>query len=152
MTCVDRYSRWPEVIPIENIETTTIAQAFLLNLIARLGSLLRITTDSGSQFKSNLFQELNKLLGTKHLKTTAYHPSANGMVERLHRQLKTALKCHGNENWMQTLPFVLLGIRAAFRDDLKSTTADLVYGEPLRLPEDFLVKPRNDVNITSLNY
>ena len=148
LTCVDRYSRWPEVIPIENIETTTIAQAFLLNWIARFGSPLRITTDRGSQFESNLFQELNKLLGTKHLKTTAYHPSANGMVERLHRQLKTALKCHGSENWIQTLPFVLLGIRAAFRDDLKSTTADLVYGEPIRLPGDFLVKPRNDVNIT----
>lgn len=33
-----------------------------------------------------------KLLGTKHIHTTSYHPIANGLVERFHRQLKSALK------------------------------------------------------------
>jgi len=31
-----------------------------------------------------------------------------------------------------------LGIRAAWRDDLKSTSAELVYGESLRLPGELL--------------
>lgn len=38
---------------------------------------------------------------------------------------------------MEVLPFVLLGIRSAYKDDLKTSAAELVYGEPLRLPGEF---------------
>jgi len=31
-----------------------------------------------------------------------------------------------------------MGIRAAWREDLKVTAAELVYGEPIRLPGQFL--------------
>jgi len=33
------------------------------------------------------------------LHTTAYHPQANDLVERFHRQLKAAMRCHGNNRW-----------------------------------------------------
>lgn len=138
LTCVDRYTRWPEVIPLQDQEAETVAREFYKQWVSRFGTPLRVTTDQGRQFESRLFNELNKLTGTKHLRTTAYHPAANGMVERSHRQLKAAIKCHQNSRWTETLPTVLLGIRAAWREDLKTTSAELVYGEPLRLPGEFL--------------
>ncbi|CAK9811170.1 Transposon Tf2-6 polyprotein [Anthophora plagiata] len=140
LTCVDRFTRWPEVIPLENIEAETVALAFVDGWIARFGTPLRVTTDQGRQFESRLFAELSKLLGTTHLRTTAYHPAANGMVERFHRQLKAAIKCHGNERWTDVLPIILLGIRAAYREDLKATASELVYGESVRLPAEFFEK------------
>ncbi|XP_059053811.1 uncharacterized protein LOC131848041 [Achroia grisella] len=60
------------------------------------------------------------------------------MVERLHRQLKAAIMCHANPQWTEVLPFVMLGIRSACKEDLKSSATELVYGEPLRLPGEFL--------------
>ena len=65
-----------------------------------------ITSDQGCQFTSALWAGLTMLLGIKHVQTTAYHPQSNGMVERAHGQLKTALRarlagsggqntCHG---------------------------------------------------------
>nr|GFC40414.1 hypothetical protein [Tanacetum cinerariifolium] len=66
------------------------------------------------------------------------------MVERSHRQLKAAIKCHQNKRWTEILPTVLLGIRAAWREDLKSTSAELVFGEPLRLPGEFLSTRSDD--------
>lgn len=138
LTCVDRFSRWPEAIPMEDQEATTVARAFYANWVARFGTPLRVTTDQGRQFESHLFRHLNLLTGTTHLRTTAYHPAANGMVERLHRQLKAAIKCHRNSRWTQILPTVLLGIRAAWREDLQATAAEMLYGEPLRLPGEFL--------------
>lgn len=138
LTCVDRFSRWPEAIPLENQEAETVARAFYNNWIARFGVPLRVTTDQGRQFESYLFDALNRLLGTTRLRTTAYHPAANGMVERLHRQLKGAIKCLPGDRWTEALPTVLLGIRAAWKEDLKATAAEMVYGQPLRLPGEFL--------------
>lgn len=138
LTCVDRFTRWPEAFPLENQEAETVARALYDGWICRFGVPSRITTDQGRQFESDLFRRLNQLIGSAHLRTTAYHPQANGMVERLHRQLKAAIKCHTNAYWKRTLSTVLLGIRVAWKEDMQTTSAELVYGEQLRLPGEFL--------------
>lgn len=44
---------------------------------------------------------------------------------------------------------MLLGIRSAWKEDIQSTAAELVYGEPLRLPGQFLSPMINkDVDMT----
>jgi hypothetical protein len=78
------------------------------------------------------------MLGTEKLRTTAYNPRANGMVERFHRQLKAALMTrHDRTNWVEHLPVILLGIRNAVKEDLGHTATEMLYGEPVRLPGDF---------------
>ncbi|XP_053593875.1 uncharacterized protein LOC103575376 [Microplitis demolitor] len=59
--------------------------------------------------------------GIKYLLTTPYHSQANGLVERLHRQLKSALLCH-KESWYDALPAVLEGLRASWKHDIQTTT------------------------------
>ncbi|XP_018324542.1 uncharacterized protein LOC108736574 [Agrilus planipennis] len=102
------------------------------------------------QIESHLFRELNALTGTTHLRTTVYHPESNGIVERLHRQLKAAIKCHRTAKWTETLSTVMLGIRSAWKDDLQSTAAEMVYGEPLRLSGEFLAKTTLETSTTSV--
>lgn len=46
--------------------------------------------------------------------------------------------CYPNETWLQALPMVLLGIRTSIKEDLHASPAELVYGEPLRVPGDLL--------------
>ncbi|KAG8179853.1 hypothetical protein JTE90_007033 [Oedothorax gibbosus] len=76
-----------------------------------------------------------KFLGTEKNRTTAYNPASNGQVERFHRQLKQAIRCQATERWVEVLPSVLLGIRSCFKEDLGASSAELVYGTTLRLPE-----------------
>jgi hypothetical protein len=74
-------------------------------------------------------------LGTQHILTTAYHPQANGMVERFHRQLKEALHSRNcGADWAAHLPWFLMGLRAAPKEDSGLSSAELVYGQALRLP------------------
>ena len=40
-------------------------------------------------------------------------------------------------NWVDELPWVLLGIRTAPKEDLASSLAELVYGAPLTVPGEF---------------
>ena len=138
LTCVDRFTRWPEAIPLKDISAETAAKAFVAGWIARFGVPSTIVTDRGRQFESHLWSHLMSLLGTKRSRTTAYHPQSNGMVERFHRQLKAALKTQSNPNaWMDSLPLILLGIRTALKPDINSTAAEMVYGTNIRLPGEF---------------
>jgi hypothetical protein len=47
--------------------------------------------------------------------------------------------CHTDQQWTKALPLVLLGIRTSFKEDLQALVAELVYGEPLRIPGELLV-------------
>jgi hypothetical protein len=140
LTAVDRFTRWPEAWPMVGITAEEVAETFTREWISRYGVPSVVTTDQGRQFESALFHRLMDVCGTKRVRTTGYHPQGNGMVERMHRQLKAALMCHGN-TWSTALPLVLLGMRTALKEDLKTSSAELLYGEPLRLPGEFLVAP-----------
>ncbi|XP_037572239.1 uncharacterized protein LOC119454358 [Dermacentor silvarum] len=67
------------------------------------------------------------------------------MIERFHRQLKAAITCHPNSTWLEALPAVALGLRATFKPDIQATPAELVYGEPLRLPGELLSASAPDI-------
>ncbi|XP_037960652.1 uncharacterized protein LOC119689815 [Teleopsis dalmanni] len=78
------------------------------------------------------------MIGAKHVHTTSYRPQANGMIERWHRSLKAALMCHEVESWTELLPTVLLGLRTRFKEDLQTSTAEMLCGSPIRLPNEFV--------------
>ncbi len=128
LTVIDRFTKWPEALPLPDIRAETIARTFLQGWVARFGTPTTVTTDRGSQFQSDLWSSLMKVFGSHRLRTTAYHPQANGLIKRFHWQLKGALKCHvPQDQWTDALPWMLLGIRSAVKEDSKCTAAELVY-------------------------
>lgn len=138
LTMIDRFTRWPEACPIVDISASTIARAFIATWVSRYGVPKTIVSDRGSQFCSQLWTSLNTMLGCETLHTTAYNPAANGTVERFHRQLKSALReC---SLWLDRLPIVLLGLRASIKSDLQCSSAELVFGSPLRLPGEMITR------------
>ena len=107
LTIVDRFSRWPVAIPIKDIAVDSVVDAFAHGWVANFGVPSSITTDRGSQFLSATWSQLMSVWGIKSHTTTAYHPEANSMVERLHRRLKEALlaSSHDHPNkWYWKLP------------------------------------------------
>lgn len=131
----------------------TVRQTLLLKL-SSVDGLLDLeypTTDRGQQFESALWSQLMQLLGTRRFCTTAYHPIANDLVQRFHRQLKGALKCLTDSiHWTKALPMILLGIRTTLKQDLKCTTAEMVYGTTLRLPGEFFTHSNSNTDLNPL--
>lgn len=141
LTIIDRFTRWPVVVSLRDISAETISKNILHEWIAVFGCPSVITTDRGSQFQSTLFDEFTKLLGVKHITTTAYHPCANGLIERFHRQLKTVLTANNDsKTWLENLPLILLSIRNVIKEDLGCTASEMVFGTSLTLPGQFCDK------------
>jgi len=139
LTIIDRSSRWLEAVPLRDMEAASVADAFVHSWVARFGVPAQVTSDRGTQFMSSTWSSLCTKLGILHISTTAYHPQSNGMVERSHRQLKNSLRARLAANdWPDHLPWVLLGLRAAPKEDANVSSAELVYGTPLSLPGEFV--------------
>lgn len=51
-------------------------------------------------------------------------------------------------SWLEALPSVLLGLRTSYKEDIKATAADLVYGTSLRLPGEFFDDNTKSTNST----
>ena len=86
-------------------------------------------------------------------RTTSYHPQSNGMVERFHRQLKTAIMAHESPiPWTITLPAVLLEVCSAVKERLGRSAAEMIYGTTLRLPGEFTKQYTVDANTDLENY
>ena len=158
LTIIDRFTRWPEAIPLPDSQAATCAVALLQHWIARFGVPEDITSDRGPQFTSSVWAEFKKLFGIKVHRTTSYHPQANGMVERLHRQLKASLKARKRpqQTGLWKLPLVLLGIRSSWRIDPGCSPAELVYGTTIRLQvnssKPLKASPWSQIQLSSSSY
>jgi hypothetical protein len=143
---VDRSTRWLEAAPLKSMEATAVADAFIATWVARFGAPQVVTSDQGTQFTSAVWQQICSQLGVQHIQTTAYHPQSNGMVERRHRQLKDSLRAWlAGHDWLQHLPWVLLAMRAAPKEDSGTSSAELVYGCLPSLPGELLLGGEKEV-------
>ena len=83
--------------PLHMVETTAeaVLDAFLATWVARFGiSPSSPQTEGCSSPQPRGFGWCGEY-GVQHITTTPFHPPANGMVERLHRQMKDALRARG---------------------------------------------------------
>ena len=109
-------------------QTPTRARAFAAHWVALYDEPAYMTSDRGLQFTSELWLVLSQLHGTRLHRTSAYHPQSNGLVERFHRHPKSALiACLDGSNWLDKLPWLLIGIRTAPKEDLRCSLAELGY-------------------------
>ncbi|KAI7789804.1 hypothetical protein IRJ41_010978 [Triplophysa rosa] len=113
ITLIDYFSKWPEVGFASSVTTQTVLK-FLTTIFAREGNPCTITSDNGPQFTSSEFAEFLKEQGIKHIKTSVYHPQANGAIERFNRVLKECLQAAevARKPWKSTVLTMLKRYRA----------------------------------------
>lgn len=104
LTCINRFSRWPEAISLAEISDESVARAFVSHWIAHFGVRTQITTDRGRLLEASMFRKLSRILGDHHhIRTTSYHPAFNGVVERFHRHLKSPSRASSDHIFGQRL-------------------------------------------------
>ena len=118
--------------------SSSVLQAIKSHFISSFGVPTTIISDNGREFTSNDFQQFCDDLGITHKFVTAYHPQANGLVERVHRSIKVAFRALDEpSSWSNALPFVTLAINNQVCDNNDFTPYQMIFGQAARLPGTF---------------
>jgi hypothetical protein len=132
----DDFSGWPEAKPMKNPTSKKIAKFIWTDVICRHGLFGKLKVDGGSEFKGAVIKELNKL-GIRRIMISAYNAKANGMVERGHQPIASALialTMGGKKPWVDLLPWVLFADRTTVHGPTGFTPFYMVYGREAVLP------------------
>ncbi|XP_072178202.1 uncharacterized protein [Diadema setosum] len=136
----DYATRHPEAVPLPSIEAERVADE-LIRIFSRVGIPHELLSDQGSNFMSLLMKQLCSSLGIKQIRTSPYHPQANGLVERFNATLKDMLKPYtleGNVTWDDLIPYVLFAYREVPQESTGFSPFELLYGHRVRGPLDVI--------------
>jgi len=136
LTLIDYATRYPEATALKRTETTDVAEA-LLEMFSRLGFPREILSDNGPQFISAVIKEVMRLMSIKELKSSPYHPMANGLCENFNRTLKAMIRRMSGErpkDWDRYLPSLLFAYREIPQESLQFSPFEMLYGRTVRGP------------------
>ena len=146
----DYYTRWPEAFALPSIKAQRIAELLVNEIVARHGAPRALLSDRGPNFMASIIEEVCKLLNTRRLHITAYHPQTDGLVERFNGTLAEALSMYVSTNqkdWDKHLPLVLFAYRVSLNATTGKSPFYLLYRRTPRLPIDAaLILPDSNVS------
>ena len=90
LTIIDHFSRFVKFYPLKNRNASMIADK-LSQYIAGFGVPITLMMDNAAEFSGQEMRRWAQTYGVELLFTTPYHPQANGLIERMHRTLKTVM-------------------------------------------------------------
>ena len=137
MVMVDQFTKWVECIPLSSQTAEITAKAAVNEMFCRFGCPFEIFTDQGRNFESELFKSVCELLKIHKARTTAYHPSSNGQVERHNRVLMDAVRCFVSDHqrdWDVLLPQIAAALRSSVNRSTGFTPNRLMLGREVTMP------------------
>ena len=149
-------SGWVEAKPLRTLSSRAVADFLWEDVICRHGCFGKLIIDGGSENKDAV-AELARRYGVKRVVVSAYHPQANGMIERGHKPIVDALSKMsdgGSTNWVQNLPAVLWADRSTVRTSTGLTPYYICCGSEPVLPIEleiptWRILPWNEVHSTA---
>eukprot|EP00253_Pinus_taeda_P026374 PITA_26374 len=123
IVCTDNLTKWEETKAIKAEKKEKVVDFLRENIFYKFGYPRELVTDQGSQFTSNLIEDLLTHHKIKHRTSTPYHPQANGQVEVTNRALEgilTKVVRNNRKDWADRL------VKAtwAYNTTWKTTTGD----------------------------
>jgi hypothetical protein len=145
LTCQDNLSKYFIATPIENQTAERVTEAFVKHVILIYGIPNEIVTDQGSNFMSDVFKRICKLLKITKINTTAYHPESNGALERTHKTLTNYLRCFCDDktrDWDNWLPFACFTYNTTPHSVTRYTPYEVLFGRIANIPGNLQRSPQ----------
>ena len=115
----DLFTKYAVTVALQDMTAATVANAIIDEWIMKFGAPDVIHTDQGSNFNSELMQDICRIFMIEKTRTTPYHPQGNGQVERFNRVIADTLSKYCAEKpqeWDVYLPYITLCITPQFTE------------------------------------
>lgn len=148
LVCVDHFSRFVVLSPLEGKSAKGVAHALVTNLFCPYSTPRVLLSDNGTEFRNEILQGICAQYNIKHTFTVAYHPSSNGLVERANRKILEALRPVVNslhDDWEDWLPHIGACINSSMCESTGKSPHYILYGEDKNLPYELLASPQTPV-------
>jgi transposase InsO family protein len=123
------------------VHTTYNAKKYVeiyLDQIIRLHGIPKtIISDPGAQFIAHFLEQLQQSLGTKLIRSSAYHPQTDGQTERINQILEDMLRAcviQYDKNWDKCLALAEFCYNNSYESSLKMAPFEALYGRRCRTP------------------
>ena len=139
---IDRLSKQAISIPChKSLDATEMAKLYTYHVYRYFGAPESIVSNRGPQFISRFWNEFQRILGTKVILTSPYHPQSDGQTEIYNRYLQQRLRPfvnHYQDNWSELLPMMDYAQLTLPHDSLGGMTPyQVIFGQPPRRPWDY---------------
>jgi len=143
ITAVDHFSKWLEGEAMASSPTAIDVNTFMLeHFYLRHGAVGTILADNGSNLTVNeLNSSMFTLLGARIRNTTAYHPAANGQVERFNKPIADYISifCNDKEqkDWSNYLDATIHALNTSVSTTTGYSPYYLIHGREANRVIDF---------------
>jgi hypothetical protein len=113
------------------------AEIYLEQIIPLHGVPKTIISDRGAQFVAHFWEQLQSSLGTKLIRSSAYHSQTNGQTERVNQILEDMLRAciiHYGTNWDKCLALAEFSYNNNYQSSLQMAPFKALYGRRCRTP------------------
>ena len=139
LICKCYASKYPEAILLKRVDAQSVAKG-IVEVYSRTGLPTEILTDQGTVFMSALHKQLCDILEIKHIRTSAYHPESDGMLERWYASMKSIIMKTelDHRGWDKCLKYLLFAYRSTPHSVTGFSPFELIYGWNVRGPLELL--------------
>ena len=154
LTIQDGFTRYLVAVPIPDLTTETVADAFVQNWIHVFGCPETVHTDRGTSFTSKLFQEIMSRFGITKTVTPAYTPQGN-RVERVHQTLANIMRSDrqfDGREWPRKLKVATFVYNTSTNRMTGISPFEAVFGHEATMPVDMIFPLRRKEGTSWSNY
>jgi hypothetical protein len=139
---VDRLTKSAHFIPVRvDYRPTNYTELYFNQIIQLHGIPHTIVFDQGPQFTARFSEHLHHLLGTKLVRSSAYHPQTSGQTERVNQILEDMLRAcviSSKGSWEKWLPLADFLYNNSYQESINMAPFKALYGRKCRTPLNWL--------------
>ena len=125
-------------LPVKTIHRAQYyAELYISRIMSLHGVPRTIISDRGAQFIARFWEQFHAAMGTRPIRSSAYHPQTDGQTERINQILEDMLRAcvlTYSQKWDECLPLAEFAYNNSYQESIRMAPFEALYERRCRTP------------------